>query len=238
MHLPIVKRASADHLKVALTFDDGPNPYATPQILDIFGEEGVRGTFFLIGRWADQNPSLVERMLAEGHTIGGHTYWHGGDDDRLPWDGFQEGNLVLQEITGQPVRYLRVPQFGYWTMDRGIPRINQLTSGVLSDPIRAGALTVVDHSLNTEDWDPQVPPELILDRICYATAGSIVVLHDGSHRTHEREWRPQRTVQVLREAVRRLKSEGFELVSMDELSCDTEHVEIKDFFAPNDLLVG
>lgn len=62
--------------KIALTFDDGPEPQWTPKILDILRDKQVKATFFVIGREADKYPDLVRRMAAEGHVIGSHTYHH------------------------------------------------------------------------------------------------------------------------------------------------------------------
>lgn len=61
---------------VALTFDDGPDPQQTPRILDLLAAHGARATFFVIGEHARRCPELVERMLAEGHAVGNHTYSH------------------------------------------------------------------------------------------------------------------------------------------------------------------
>ena len=70
-HLP----GSAGH-DVSITFDDGPNPRATPLILDVLRDEGVRATFFVLGRHADRWPDLVRRMADEGHQLANHGYWH------------------------------------------------------------------------------------------------------------------------------------------------------------------
>src|SRR3954469_10854644 len=61
---------------VALTFDDGPNPDATPPILDALAERGVKATFFILGRHAERWPELVRRVANEGHAIGNHGYYH------------------------------------------------------------------------------------------------------------------------------------------------------------------
>src|SRR2546423_6794093 len=61
---------------VALTFDDGPNPDATPRVLDALAARGVKATFFILGRHAEQWPGLVKRVADEGHSIGNHGYFH------------------------------------------------------------------------------------------------------------------------------------------------------------------
>jgi peptidoglycan/xylan/chitin deacetylase (PgdA/CDA1 family) len=61
---------------VYLTFDDGPDPETTPAILDTLRRHQARATFFVVGRQARKHPELVRRMIAEGHTVGGHSYFH------------------------------------------------------------------------------------------------------------------------------------------------------------------
>ena len=62
--------------KVAITFDDGPNPVYTPKLLDGLKERDVKATFFVIGEEAELYPEIIERMAKEGHEIGNHTYSH------------------------------------------------------------------------------------------------------------------------------------------------------------------
>ncbi len=102
--------------KVALTFDDGPHPQYTEQLLDGLKERSVVATFFVTGEHASLHPDVIKRMSEEGHLIGNHTYSH---------LQLQAGNLetfkaelvktseVLQEITGEEVEYVR-PPYGTW----------------------------------------------------------------------------------------------------------------------------
>ena len=92
--LMVVNSGSKNEKKVALTFDDGPNPYATPKILDILKEHNCKATFFFIGRWVEKYPEIVLRARNEGHVIGGHTMYHGGDNRSLPYHEFIKGNSV------------------------------------------------------------------------------------------------------------------------------------------------
>ena len=62
--------------RIALTFDDGPDPATTPAILDVLRDYHVKGTFFVIGARAEQHPELIDRIVSEGHTLGNHTYYH------------------------------------------------------------------------------------------------------------------------------------------------------------------
>jgi len=71
-----ITRLATDDRAVALTFDDGPNPDATPLLLDALASRGVKATFFVLGRHAEQWPDLVRRVADEGHSIGNHGYFH------------------------------------------------------------------------------------------------------------------------------------------------------------------
>ena len=100
--------------KIALTFDDGPHPYYTDQLLDGLAERGVKATFFLLGCNIDGNEEVVRRIAEEGHLIGNHTWYH-VDITTLSQEEacaeIQNTSRKITEITGQPVEYVR-PPFG------------------------------------------------------------------------------------------------------------------------------
>lgn len=97
---------------VYLTFDDGPKPYATENVLDILDSKKVKGTFFLIGRKAEKHPDIVREIVNRGHTVGNHTYSHimpwGENYKRYLADAIK-GKKLLEEITGREVRLMRPP---------------------------------------------------------------------------------------------------------------------------------
>ena len=90
--LPIVSRGGKDAQGVALTFDDGPDPEVTPQLLQLLARHRVTATFFVTGRQAELHPEIVRQMLAQGHTVGNHSYSH------LPWLMFQSRSVLRREI--------------------------------------------------------------------------------------------------------------------------------------------
>ena len=97
---------------VALTFDDGPSPDTTPRVLDILRAEGVRATFFVLGKHAERHPEIVERIVREGHELGNHGYDHG----ILAFAGatqvhrqLQRTERLLRRAGGPPVRVFRAP---------------------------------------------------------------------------------------------------------------------------------
>ena len=122
----VVRRAEADAderpdtgdglKKIALTFDDGPHPYYTEQLLDGLKERGVVATFFVTGEHAALHPDVIQRMQEEGHLIGNHTYSH-MQLTKKNREKFKEElvktNAILEEITGEEVEYVR-PPYGSW----------------------------------------------------------------------------------------------------------------------------
>lgn len=98
---------------VYLTFDDGPNRFFTPQILDILARYNVKATFMVVGANIPQNKEIVQRMVAEGHALGNHTYSHDYRKIyRSPEAFMQDLHLcgeLLREFTGKPVKIFRAP---------------------------------------------------------------------------------------------------------------------------------
>lgn len=108
--------ADANIKRIAITFDDGPHPYYTEQLLDGLQERGVVATFFVTGEHAVLHPEVIRRMQEEGHLIGNHTYSHMQlRSDNL--EKFKEEllltNKVIAEITGEEVEFVR-PPYGTW----------------------------------------------------------------------------------------------------------------------------
>ncbi|QNI38356.1 polysaccharide deacetylase family protein [Edaphobacter sp. 4G125] len=96
----------------ALTFDDGPNPEATPRLLEVLASAGVQATFFVIGSFAKQCPALIREIAGAGHLVGNHTLTH-------PWLAWQTEkrireelgmtSSILEDVLGEPVHYFRAP---------------------------------------------------------------------------------------------------------------------------------
>ena len=102
--------------KIALTFDDGPHPKFTEQLLDGLKERGVQATFFVTGEHAELHPDIIVRMSEEGHVIGNHTYSHMQLTDgnrEIYKEELIKTNQILMNITGEEVLYVR-PPYGAW----------------------------------------------------------------------------------------------------------------------------
>ena len=110
------KWETEDVKKIAITFDDGPHPCYTEQLLDGLKERGVTATFFVTGEHAELHPEIVERMVQEGHLVGNHTYSHiqlTKNNREVFKDELIKTNEILKEITGEEVQYVR-PPYGSW----------------------------------------------------------------------------------------------------------------------------
>jgi uncharacterized membrane protein (DUF485 family) len=101
---------------VALTFDDGPYPPYTGQILDILKENNVQATFFLIGQNAEKHPELVQRIVAEGHQVGNHTYHHvdllKADREKIAFEVDRTSQAIADSIGTAPHVCVRRTAFG------------------------------------------------------------------------------------------------------------------------------
>jgi len=159
---------------VALTFDDGPNPAFTPRLLRLLDANHIRATFFLMGRYVRECPSLVQEIAAAGHTIGNHTDTH----PNLFWltpsriaEELSRCQDAIDKACGQRPVWMR-PPFGY----RG-PHLFPVVR-------RVGLRGVVMWSRLALDWKPQSIAEMV-HRLRRVRGGDIVLLHDGDHR-HQR----------------------------------------------------
>lgn len=164
---PITRVASRDHT-VALTFDDGPNPRATPLILDALAARGVKATFFVLGRHAEQWPALVQRVADDGHTIGNHGYFHRKLHLKSP--SYVRRDLELGANAIEQAAHVR-------------PRLFRAPHGFRSPWVSAIARSLGERTVGWSlgVWDSDRPGvEVIATRTVEgARPGSILLLHDG-----------------------------------------------------------
>jgi peptidoglycan-N-acetylglucosamine deacetylase len=151
----------------ALTFDDGPHPETTPELLDILQAYGFRATFFLVGRQVERHPELTQRIADDGHVLANHTFDHPDlrrTGDRDLDEQLASTNELLAAASGSPPRWYRPP------------------FGATDDRVRARAarhgLTEVLWSVDTNDWRPGVSDADVAARVATAEDGDVVLLHD------------------------------------------------------------
>ena len=186
---------------VALTFDDGPNPDATPRVLDALGEAGVTATFFLLGRHVDRWPDIARRVGAEGHVVANHG-WHHRKLHRMTPAGVRRdlemGTASIERATGTRPRLFRAPH-GF--------RAPWVTPIALS----LGQRTV-GWSLGVWDSDRPGAEAIAARTIDGATPGSILLLHDGDG--YDPLGDRTQTAEAIPAIVRGLRARGLAFVTV------------------------
>jgi peptidoglycan/xylan/chitin deacetylase (PgdA/CDA1 family) len=154
--------------RVSLTFDDGPNPVATPRILDALGEAGVHATFFVLGRHAERWPELVERAAREGHQVANHGYHHRKLHDRPP-------RYVRRDIT--------MGRAAIEDAGGGTPTLFRAPHGFRSPWVTSIAASLGERTVGWTlgVWDTALPgaEEIARRTVEGARPRSILLLHDG-----------------------------------------------------------
>jgi peptidoglycan-N-acetylglucosamine deacetylase len=203
--------------KVALSFDDGPDPEWTPKILDILKKYNVKGTFFMIGEVAEDYIGVMRRVYREGHEIGNHTWTHPDISEISTRQVDLELNLTerlfASELGVQPL-YFRPP----YSIDQE-PDTNDQAAPV--ERIEGLGYVIVGNKIDTNDWDehPRKTPQEIIDSVFQQikdmetkpwNRGSIILLHDGGGDRSV-------TIATLPKLIEALRARGFEIVPVSEL---------------------
>ena len=190
------KRARRDDGAIGLSFDDGPDPIATPRVLEVLDRAGVRATFFLLGEAADAHPELVRRIVAAGHEVASHGYRHRHAlFQRLPLAGFFDVRRARRRLGH--TRFYRGPHGAYsWS--------------VLA-AVWAAGMQPVNWSVEAHDWHPRFSPaDVVAKVLAEARSGGVIVMHDGGRGA-------ARVVTALEPVLAGLAERGFRPVPLGEL---------------------
>lgn len=201
--LPVDGPAQLERPVVALTFDDGPRRSTTGELLDGLAQRGAHATFFLVGEMLEGNGDLVERMAAEGHQIGVHTYDHVWLTELSAVDFEKQvgrTRRLLTEMVGEGSYWLRPP---YGGVDRGVEK-------------RAGS-PVILWSVDPEDWDDKNVTRIVEHIVSNVRDGDIILLHDIY----------PSSVEAALQVVDRLQERGFLFATVEELA-QLRHIELKE----------
>jgi peptidoglycan/xylan/chitin deacetylase (PgdA/CDA1 family) len=209
---PTVCRTNSPR-KLAITFDDGPNPAITPKLLDLLDRYKAAATFFLIGRYIRECPELVSEISSRGHVVGNHTeshpnlFWKNPSEIRVE---LRLTHSAIKNALGAPPKWFR-PPFGF-------------RNPWLAAETRELSMRVVMWTLLPGDWRAPSAEWLIRRLQPIATraqralahasgTGEILCLHDGSH--HEQNADRTRTLAALEHWLPRWRDLGLEFVTIE-----------------------
>lgn len=192
-------------MRVALTFDDGPDPNATVAILELLSREKISAAFFCIGRNVDAHPQVAKRMAAAGHLLGNHTYRHAWWTNFLRRRGLVDEMVRTQEAivkaVGVTPMYMRPPM--------------GLTNPHYGGALRESGLTLVGWDVRS--LDTVLSTKAVIKRILSRTHdGSIILLHDGGAS-------PERIVEIVSTVIGELRGRGFGFERLDRLLTPPEN---------------
>lgn len=197
-----------DHRKLVLTFDDGPDPVYTPQILDILKQYGVPAVFFVTGTQTNDHPRLAQRIAAEGHELGNHTFTHPNLDLVTDIQMRMELNAtqrVIESVTGRATLLFRPP---YAT---NMEPQTAAELRIVAETSRKGYFSV-GMNVDSKDWW-LARPQSIIDRVVGGVKdgqGHVILMHDaGGSRVS--------TVAALPVIIETLRAEGYEFVGIADL---------------------
>ncbi|MEH7482101.1 polysaccharide deacetylase family protein [Neobacillus drentensis] len=203
----VVRYGKPKRKEVVLTFDDGPDPTYTPQILDILDKNHIKGSFFIIGENALQHPELVNKMFKEGHEIGNHTFTHPDVASITPFQTRMELNAnqrLFQEITGHSMTLFRPPY---------VANAEPSTKSELEPILRAQDMgyTMVGELIDSDDWQ-RLSSDAIVNRVLnQLPEGNVILMHDaGGDRSN--------TVKALPMIIKELKQRGYTFTTIADLT--------------------
>ena len=197
VYLKALCRAESTDKVVALTFDDGPDADSTPRVLDLLKRYDVRATFFVVGEQARQNPELIHRMVAEGHTVAGHSYYHLPQSTLWSSQRYTEElfrcNDVVARLTGLRMRLYR-PPFG-------------VTNPPIARAVKNLGLIPVGWSVRSLDTMTK-DTDRVVDRVMRGLrGGDVILLHDRLENGEE----------LLEKLLTALRTQHYTTATVDEL---------------------
>jgi peptidoglycan/xylan/chitin deacetylase (PgdA/CDA1 family) len=202
--LPVKYKSDFSSNGVALTFDDGPIPGKTELILDILKTHKIPAAFFCIGHRAKEHPELVQRIHAEGHLIGNHSYWHGKMFDLQSSDKIstelQDTDEMINKCIGVKPRFFR-PPYG-------------VTNPMVASAVKKGNYTTIGWSVRSFDTVIKDKAKLMQRVTSSLKVGDIIIFHDYSIAT----------IEMLPALLDHLLNTGLKIVRVDELLNEKAYV--------------
>jgi cellulose synthase/poly-beta-1,6-N-acetylglucosamine synthase-like glycosyltransferase/peptidoglycan/xylan/chitin deacetylase (PgdA/CDA1 family) len=193
--------------RIALTFDDGPDPRWTPRIAEVLRRLGVPATFFMVGEHVVQYAGLAAELQAEGFELGGHTFSHADLSDISDWERklqVSTTDTVIAGATGVRPRFFRPPYSG------GPQSISRSQAAELASDLDPGHLVVLSN-YDSEDWRQPGVSKIVRNAMPPGRRGGVILFHDGGGDRAQ-------TVTALKRLVPRLRERGFHVVPLSQLA--------------------
>ncbi len=204
MQASVFSQGSSDQPEIALTFDDGPSPQYTPQILNILQVNGVHATFFCIGEQVQADPDLVLQEANAGHVVANHS-WNHPDLTTLTTDQvhaqLSDTSNAIQSADGQMPVFFR-PPYG------------AINEDVQSQGAQLGLRPIL-WNVDTLDWELPGSDNIVKTALDNASNGAVILMHDGGGDRSQ-------TVAALPAIISGLKERGFQLVTIKQLVDDAQ----------------
>lgn len=185
---------------IALTFDDGPWPNVTENILATLKKENIKATFFVVGQPLKSFPEIGKKVLADGHVIANHTmhHWYHRMTPLVAQREIEDTDKIIKEVLNVETEYFRPPG--------GV-----MTNGLVTYA-QSQKQSIVMWSIDSNDSHPRRPsPEQMIETVVsQATPGAIVLMHDGGG-SHEN------TAKALPQMISQLRAQGYKFVTVPEL---------------------
>lgn len=197
----VVWEVPMEQKAIALTFDDGPNPTYTPQILELLKQYHAKATFFVTGSRVEKYPTLAKQEVIEGHELANHTYSHASmrriSSEKLQ-DELRKADQAIYNVTGQKSHLFRPPGGHY--------------DETIVNAAKQAGYTVVMWSWDedTRDWSKPGVKKIVSTVLSNIHNGDIVLFHDhGGDR--------RQTIAALQEILPELQHRGYQFVTISEL---------------------
>ncbi|WP_392482914.1 polysaccharide deacetylase family protein [Nostoc sp. C110] len=193
-------KLKANEKVIALTFDDGPGPKNTAQILEILKKNNIKATFFMLGQMVKYFPQVAKQVAADGHVIGNHTWhhWYFKMDEATAASEIDRTADIIYKTTGEKTTLFRPPG-GF--LNNGLAQYARNE--------KYAVMMWSEQSGDAERHSPQVPM-LVKNVLKYAKPGAIVLLHDGGGNR-------SKSVKALPEMIAGLKAQGYRFVTIPQL---------------------
>jgi cellulose synthase/poly-beta-1,6-N-acetylglucosamine synthase-like glycosyltransferase/peptidoglycan/xylan/chitin deacetylase (PgdA/CDA1 family) len=198
--------------KVVLSFDDGPDPRWTPEILDVLKKKNAPAVFFVVGEVANQHPDILKREYAEGHEIGNHTFTHPPFDQisktEIKWQLNLTQRLIESTVGAKTILFR--PPYGIDHQPEYAEEVSQLPTA------QDMGYLIVGQRIDPDDWSSpdgrnQMPAAEIVQNVLRQTdKGNIILLHDGGGERAQ-------TVAALPQIIDALRARGYQFVSVGDL---------------------